>query len=116
MATQNQSFEIYQGDSKTITIPITDTKGGSAITGTGSTAKWVMVDGTGAALITKGTGDITFVSVDGAEDAARFTLVPADTSAIAAGVYKHELEETDIVGNVATVTRGTVTVKSDLID
>ena len=108
-----QDFEIFQGDTKEITIPITD-ENNAAKTLTGSSQKWEAFDGT-TRVIQKTDAQITLVSKNGTDDAIRFTLDPADTAILAAKEYDHEVEIMDSAGNVGTVTRGKMTVRDDLI-
>ena len=113
MTKNAQDFEVYQGDTKQVTITITD-EAGAALTLTGSSQKWEAFDGATAA-IQKADVDISLVSVDGTDDAIRFTIDPADTATLTAGTYAHEAEVTDSTSNVSTVTRGTMTVRDDLV-
>lgn len=111
-----QDFEVFQGDHRQITIPITD-EAGLAKTITGSTQRWEAFDpATGVRAIQKSDTDISIVTVaPGTNNAIRFTLVPADTASLAAKEYDHEAEIADIGGNVSTVTRGKMTVRDDLV-
>ena len=109
-----QDFEVFQGDTKQITIPITD-ENKAAKTLTGSTQKWEAFDGA-TLKIQKTNADISLVSIaPDTDNAIRFTLTPGDTVALAAKEYDHEAEITDSGGNVSTVTRGKMTVRDDLI-
>jgi hypothetical protein len=119
MATNKQNFELYQGDTRLITIGILASQGGSAIVGTGSTHSWAMTDESGNVLIPKDStvpNDFTLINLNGTDDAVQFALDYWETAGLTPGVYAHELEETDASGNVYTVTRGFVTVTEQLID
>ena len=113
MTTNAQDFEIYQGDTKQITIKVTD-ENGVAKTLTGSSQLWKAYDGA-TVKISKADVDISLVSVDGTNDAIRFTIDPSDTSSLTAGAYTHEAEVTDSSSNVSTVARGTMTIRDDLV-
>lgn len=113
MTTYAQDFEVYQGDTKQITIKVTN-EAGAAKTLTSSTQAWKAYDGA-TVKISKADVDISLVSVDGTDDAIRFTIDPSDTSSLTAGTYTHEAEVTDSSSNVSTVTRGTLTIRDDLV-
>lgn len=111
-----QDFEVFQGDAKEITIPITD-EFGVAVDLTGSSQRWQAHEKeNGPVVITKADANITIVSVaPDTSNAIRFSLVPADTQALEAKDYDHEAEIVDASANPSTVTRGTMTVRDDLI-
>lgn len=111
-----QDFEVFQGDKRRITIPITD-EAGAAKTLTGSTQRWQAHDkDTGLVVITKTDGDISIVSVSpDTNNAISFDLDPADTLSLEAKGYDHEAEIVDQSSNPSTVTRGTMTVRAHLI-
>lgn len=111
-----QDFEVFQGDAKEITIPITD-EDGVAKTLTGSTQRWQAHDrDSGAVVVTKDDGDITLVSIPPETDnAIRFDLDPEDTLELEAKDYDHEAEIVDSESNPSTVTRGTMKVRAHLI-
>ena len=119
-----QDFEVFQGDTRQITIPITD-EAGAAKTITGSTQRWQAHDKTsGLVVVAKTDGEISIVSVAPASNnAIRFTLDPADTLSLEATSdadpqskkYDHEVEIVDSSSNPNTVTRGTMTVRKHLI-
>jgi hypothetical protein len=113
MTKYRQDFEIHQGDHKQVTFAVVD-EAGAAKALTSSTQEWRAYQGA-TVKITVLNAAISLVNVDGTDDGVRFTLAPADTSALDPGVYQHELEVTDSGGNVSTVTRGTMTVKDDLV-
>lgn len=111
-----QDFEVFQGDAKEVTIPITD-EDGDASQLAGSTQRWQAHDkDSGAVVITKTDSDITIVSIPPDDNnAIRFELDPADTLELEAKDYDHEAEIVDAQSNPSTVTRGTMTVRAHLI-
>lgn len=103
MASLSQDFTMISGDTKYLDYTIT-------MTGTlsGSTAKWVLYKN-GVVALTKTT--TAGISITG-DTTLRVTLSPADTASLS-GVYKHELQITDVSTNVCTVALGTVSIKAD---
>ncbi|WP_141500961.1 hypothetical protein [Paenibacillus luteus] len=102
MATKNQNFEMFAGESKSVTVTVAD------VDLTGATVKWaakksiyntehdVYKDTESGVVITEPN---KFV----------ITLVPADTAALSGGYY-HEAVLTDASGNVSTVLTGKLTI------
>lgn len=112
MTEKKQNFTVIQGDTKVLTIAVTD-EAGSAKVLTGSTKRWKAFDNLGVEKISKADGDITLVNVDGTDDGLRFTLAPSDTVNLAPGPYPHEAEVVDSGSNVSTVTKGTLRVEKE---
>ena len=110
MTSINQDFTMYAGDSKTLTVTVTD-GAGAAKNITSATITWKMLEeqggtvkltktvGSGIALTTPSSGIFTV------------TIAAADTSAFLAGQYYHEAEVTDSGSLVSTVLTGTITLK-----
>ena len=112
MTKYNQNFEMHQGDTKQITIDVVD-ENDVAKNLTGSTQRWQANDGT-TIKITKSDSDISLVNVNGTNDGLRFTIAPADTVGLL-GLFPFEAEVVDSASNISTVTRGTVTIRNQLI-
>jgi hypothetical protein len=105
VATKNQNFEMFAGDTKYIVVTV------SNVNLTGASVKWAMKK-----TIFNATPDVHKDTVSGGiniTDAAAgkftITLAPTDTTDIS-GSYYHEAEVTDAIGNVSTVLAGTVTI------
>lgn len=107
MTAENQSFEIYSGDTKNIIIPVTDVYG-EPLSLEGVTATWVLKSSAYVVevAITKTIGN--GIDIDGSE--VTISLNPSDTEGFS-GLYYHELEIVDVAGNVSTVTTGNVIIK-----
>ena len=117
MTETNQNFEITQGDTKVVTINVTDESGNPKDL-TGSTRRWGAFDKSDVAVVSKANADISLVQVfgtGGVFDGLRFTLAPADTSGVASATYRHEAETVDSGSNVATVTKGAMMVLKQLL-
>lgn len=118
MPSENQTIEIWRGDSHTITIPVRDGDG-NAVNLTGATARWWVgksVNSTGTnVLIQKATGGsgITITS-DAGLYTLNITVNPSDTEDLRPGDWYHEAEVT-LSGVVSTVTVGTFTLNADLV-
>lgn len=107
MTAENQSFEMYSGDTKNIIIPVTDGDG-EPLSLEGVTATWVLKSNAyvNEVAITKTIGD--GIDIDGSEVTIR--LDPSDTEGLR-GLYYHKLNIIDAVGDVSTVTTGNVNIK-----
>ena len=108
MTIKGQNFEIFQGDTKQITISVTD-EDGAILPLTGYDAIWVVYKQTSKELIiskTLGSGILIPTPTDGQ---IVIDLIPADTETINPGSYLHECE---IVSGteVSTVTTGIIKV------
>ena len=117
-----QNFAHVRGDSREVTIPVVDGDGDPEDL-TDGTVRWQLRhkdDATSPVLITKTSAAATasLVRVNGVVgelDAIRFTLLPADTLALEVAHYDHEAEFIDVLGNVATVSRGIMEIKRDIV-
>lgn len=110
MASDGEDFELYAGETKEVTITVTDADG-DAVPLTGATITWGAYDRTGARTVrvTKSGADITISS-----NTFMFTLDPADTESLSPGVYAHEARVVDADDNEAVVTTGYMTVERSL--
>lgn len=110
MSATNQDFEMWIGDDRIVDFTITDDGGAMNLTGV-TDLLWTM-HGRGVDVDKVNSVDST-PAVEGTptDGVVRLTLVPADTSALAAGTYYHELRVEDSAGKFATVTTGVVTLK-----
>ena len=95
------------GEKRTININVKQADGTTAQTMTGWALKWVLKDHrTGAVRFTKTTvSGITIGDGSGTNDQARVAIAAADTLALPAAVYFHELTRTD-VGSEAVLSFG----------
>ena len=103
MTAIRQNFSMYAGDSKEIVVPVV---GVTSLNG--STAKWIMKNNTSQVL--KDT--ISGITLTGTE--VHIRLDPIDTSTLS-GMYYHEAELTDQLGNVSTIFTGTVIINKSLV-
>lgn len=115
MTSENQNFEMYEGEDKTLTITVVDVAG-AAVNLTDATIKWQVkrnVDDTSPLIEKTTAGGITITDAEGGV----FTIALADTDTANLGGegYHHEAEVTDVSGNISTVTRGVMTIKKALI-
>ena len=108
-----QNFEMHSGDTKEITITVTDASGSSVALG-GSTIVWGLYTAPGAstATVTKTTASGA-IAISG--NTCTFTLAPADTAGLT-GKYYHELEVTDSSSVVETTTTGWITIDVDTVN
>ena len=107
MAETGQDFNLWAGNSKTLTFTVSDVASLA-----GATAKWGLSLHTAInpALVSKSSTDATQITID--STAASFAVVvnSTDTDSLSETQYYHEAEVTDAAGNVATVAIGDVTV------
>lgn len=105
-------FEMYSGDTRTLTVTVRDTSG-AAVDLTGATARWALAKKVGqAALVSKSTGSGIELT-DAANGEFTVTLDPADTADLV-GDYWHEAEVTDSAGRVVTVFQARASIKQDI--
>jgi hypothetical protein len=110
LATRGQNFEIYAGDSKNITVTVTNADG-SPIDLTGATIKWALKKRVSSpADITKETNTNAGISVANPTTGVFLIPLKPDDTKDLSGVFYHEAEVTDGVGNVSTVLTGEVTI------
>jgi hypothetical protein len=104
MTYTGQNIEIYQGDTRTLTVTVYDLDGNIAPI-TGATLKWVVYKlSTSAIYISKITGDgITITG--GPNGLFEIALLNADTLNLL-GNYNHECELVDESNNVSTIFTG----------
>ena len=111
-------FELFQGDTKRINFTLTKADG-TALDLTGATIRWEASKLKAGGLFSS-TPVIVKTDQDGIEvvDALNgfltVTLPPEDTLPISGDFY-HELETTDVSGDVATVFSGQFKIKKALI-
>lgn len=105
---ENQDFTMYIGDSKTLRFTVDMSEGATLA---GAAIKWVMAMSKNI-LVTKEVG--VGIEVDG-DNIFTVTLDPVDTIGLRSGFYTHEVQITDVAGNVTTAARGRVTLRNDLI-
>jgi hypothetical protein len=114
MAAEAQDFRMRSGDTKDLVISITD-NADAAVDITGATIVWKAFNNAGTVVVEKATDSANGVEItDGSGGICKVHLLPADTASLA-GVYNHEAEMTDVIGNVTTTTVGKMNVKLDLI-
>ncbi|QLH77446.1 hypothetical protein HZS55_09125 [Halosimplex rubrum] len=112
MTAEDQYGEMYSGDSQSIRATVTD-EAGDPVDLSSSDLTFVLAED-GSAAVTKTTGD--GISVTGADDNVAVVDLDAEDTDDLDGAYDIELQQTDSGGNVATLTRGTLSIKSDLIE
>lgn len=119
MTATAQDFALTAGDSKLLQFTVTDSDG-TAIDLTGARVDWWMSRGTPdrfgkTPVLQKSTSNNSIDVVSPMDGRFDIALAPADTHTFAAGSYYHEAQVRDVLGNVATVTTGTITINRQLI-
>ena len=118
MTATNQDVAMFSGDTRVLAFTITQAGGSTPVDLTGATIKWRCarkLSGGFSSTVTlsKSLGaGITVTNADAGQ--LQVLLSPADTAALS-GRFYHELEITDVAGNVSTVAIGTLTIAKDLI-
>lgn len=113
-----QDFEMFSGDSKDLVITVVD-ENDVTFSLTSASIKFNASREPGSTvLINKGTdvspGGITITNPAGG--IFTVTLDPGDTKDLTEKFLYYEAEITDVLGNIATVTFGTITLKPDLVE
>jgi hypothetical protein len=119
MTATNQDVAMFSGDTRVLAFTVTQAGDSTPVDLTGATAiKWKCarkLSGGFSSTVTlsKALGaGITVTDADAGQ--LQVLLSPADTAALS-GRFYHELEITDVAGNVSTVAIGTLTIAKDLI-
>lgn len=111
----NQDFELFQGETKQVTIN-TDDEAGDPKVMTGGTATFgayrSLEDPQPEVVLGKSGAAVTFVDVDGTDDGIRFTLAPADSARLS-GDYPFIVDGVDGGGDEAVVSTGIMKVKTN---
>jgi hypothetical protein len=111
---ENRDFSMFAGDSKTLSVSVTEQADGAPTNITGATISWQAVRSLRkTVVITKSTSDGITIS-SGSGGTFDITLDPSDTASLR-GDYYHEAQITFTTGEVSTVLRGVMTVEPALI-
>lgn len=95
MTTENQNFEMWQGESVTLDVPITD-ENNAAFAMTGSTVAWKLTTFGGTLVLSKSTADdVSLEDSAGTDDMVRVVISPGDTRTVAPNSYYQECRITD---------------------
>lgn len=113
MTAENQRARMYSGDSQTVKITVTDDDGNPVdLSGSQELTFAVARYGTTEVTKTLSGGGIT---VTGSDNNVATIQLDASETADLEGEFDIELQQTDGGGNVATLTRGVLTIEADLI-
>lgn len=105
----------YSGDTREITVTVTD-KAGAAVDCSSVTIVYALDTAPhsgGTPLVSKTTAGGDFTIGGASNHEVTFTLDPADTADLS-GTYYHEMEITNVAGDVATVLEGIVEIVGDM--
>lgn len=110
MTAMGQNLTLFQGETQTVRIPVTNASG-APITLTGASVVWRVTTASGATVLSKtsGGGGITLITTTITSDTIAIAIDPADTLGLAAATYLHECRIT-IDGEQAVVTAGALTL------
>jgi hypothetical protein len=110
------NFEMFRGDTRTLTVTIKDRFTGAVVDLTGASIAWRMAktaDMGNSLTMSKSVGSgITVASPT--SGVAVVTINPTDTSTLIPGDYYHDLTVTDASARVVTVLSGRARIKQDL--
>lgn len=109
MTTQAQNFEMFAGDTRQITISVTD-EDGAALPLTGYDAIWVVYKQTTKELILSKVLGSGIMIPTPANGQIIIDLLPEDTEDITPGKYLHECEISTSSTDVSTVTTGIIKI------
>lgn len=111
MTILNQDFKMYAGDSKLVTVTVTD-ENDTSLDITGVNIEWVVKRNVRSTIknVYKSSqaGGITITNPLIGE--FQIKLDPADTVALS-GIFYHEAELTDVQGSVSTLFTGNLTIE-----
>lgn len=108
MAATEQNFEMYAGDTKNINIEVR--QDGEIINVSQATFKWAMKNSPTVKenVLYKESGE-GIITTDGENGLIRIRLDSSDTEDLIGGFY-HEVEMTDHLGNISTITVGNAVI------
>jgi hypothetical protein len=114
----NQDFEIPEGDTRTVSVPLVDADGAVFAVPAGATVRWWAsrspFDGN-AALIKKTTPGTIALSTSGGQTTVNVALVDADTRGRAFKRLYHEGYVAQLDGQILRLFSGTMTVTKTLV-
>lgn len=104
-------FSMYSGDSRTITIQISDENGDAVDISTATAVSYGIFKSSGISVLEKELDD----GLEAAGSVVTITLEPEDTEDIPAGNYVHECQITLADATVATVLQGQIAILQDYL-
>jgi hypothetical protein len=114
MTATQQNFTVTAGDSMTLLFTITDSSTKAAVDLSGAAITWALgITVKATPIVTKTVGSGITIT-DAANGKLSVALVPTDTAKLA-GRFYHEVQITDVIGDVSTVANGTATINPGLI-
>ena len=112
---QITDFTITAGDTKTLSVTVTEKSDASATVITSATIAWKAAQSLrSGVLISKATGGSGISITSGTGGTFDVTLDAADTTSLL-GDYYHEAQVTFSTGEISTVLKGKMTVEPGLI-
>ena len=102
-------FTMTAGDSKTVTVSVTEQSDGAATNITGATISWKAARSLRKSPVLTKTTAAGIAITSGAGGTFDITLDPSDTTSLSGDFY-HEAKVTFTTGEVATVLRGVMTI------
>lgn len=111
MAAVDQDFEIYTGDSATVTIAVVDSQTGKAKDLSGATVVWRAINRITCEQVFAKTNGSGAEITDPVYGLVQITLTANETKDLSPGRYDHVATVKDGAGDTCTVTVGTMTVK-----
>lgn len=113
MATENQYFLIYAGDSNTINVPVMNN--GVPFDLTGCTIEWALKQfGTSPTNLIYKTTLTGITMANPTSGIFTVNLTPSDTKYLC-GVYSQGARVTDATGKVTTLEHGPITIEQSVI-
>ena len=112
MTKRNQDFTMWRGDRKNIIIQVVDSEE-NVVNITGASIVWIMLNPINE--LDKSTAGGGIVLSDAPNGEFTIVIMPSDTEDFEGEYYYHEAEVTDYLGNVSTVTVGSVALMQDAI-
>ena len=113
---EGQGFEMWAGESKSVTCTVTDADTGAPVNLTGaSSINWVMqTELGGTTKLTKSTDNVAACTISYSGCTFTLVLTHADTDALK-GTYYHEAEIVDSTGSTFKPMRGYVAINRGAI-
>lgn len=109
-----QDFSMFTGDSKTLVIEVLD-EDDAVVDITGWTFKWRLSRSVRSAALVSKTSASGITITNSPAGLLEVEIDPADTDALRAGLYYHEVEGIDQDSEISTVIAGAATLKPTLI-
>lgn len=109
-----QDVELVSGDDKDLTVTVTDNND-AAVDLSGVNVTYRLATVAGVTVFTKYNDSTVGIEITDAVNGILVVHISSSDTASLSGIYRHEIEITDVLGNKGTILIGLVKILEDLI-